>query len=134
MGPDTTQRQVFEIVEPLLCKVSEGFNISVLTYGQTGSGKTHTMFGSDWSNIVRRETTSEERKQEQTTFLRSIEQDENYGGVIPRSIYLLFDRLIQKRRKFIKVYCSFLQIYNENMADLLEEDPKAAKEQKLLIH
>lgn len=125
---------MFEIVEPLLCKVSEGFNISVLTYGQTGSGKTHTMFGSDWSNIVRRETSSEERKQEQTTFLRSIEQDENYGGVIPRSIYLLFDRLIQKRRKFIKVYCSFLQIYNENMADLLEEDPKAAKEQKLFIH
>jgi hypothetical protein len=32
------------------------------------------------------------------------------------------------------VYCSFLQLYNEQMADLLEDDPKAAKDQKLLIH
>ena len=54
LGPDTTQRQVFDIIEPLVSKVSDGFNISVLTYGQTGSGKTHTMFGSDWNNIVRR--------------------------------------------------------------------------------
>ena len=124
MGPSTTQRQVFTIIEPLLHKVAEGFNISVLTYGQTGSGKTHTMFGNDWNNIVRRDatgysSTGEERKQEQITFLRSIEQDENYAGVIPRSIHLLFDQLVVKRRKFIKVYCSFLQIYNEHMTDLL---------------
>ena len=118
-------------MEPLVSKVSDGFNVSVLTYGQTGSGKTHTMFGNDWNNIVRRDMTGfssqEERKQEQITFLRSIEQDENYAGVIPRSIYLLFDNLIQRRRKFIKVYCSFLQIYNEHMTDLLEDDPKVSK-------
>ena len=66
--------------------------------------------------------------------MRSIEQDENYAGVIPRSIYLLFDNLIQRRRKFIKVYCSFLQIYNEHMTDLLEDDPKVSKEKKLIIH
>jgi len=34
-------------------KAMDGYNISVLTYGQTGSGKTYTMFGSDWSNIVK---------------------------------------------------------------------------------
>lgn len=75
------------------------------------------MFGNDWNNIIRKEATGfsafgEERKQEQITFLRSIEQDENYAGVIPRSIHLLFDNIVVKRRKFIKVYCSFLQIYN----------------------
>ncbi len=67
----TTQREVFALVEPLLAKAMEGFNVTLLTYGQTGSGKTHTMFGSDWSNIVRRETQTEERR-EQATFLRSI--------------------------------------------------------------
>ena len=61
------------------------------------------------------------------TFLRSIQQDENYAGIIPRSIYLLFESLITKRRKHIKVYCSFLQLYNESMTDLLEDDPKLAK-------
>lgn len=70
----TTQREVFALVEPLLARAMEGFNVTLLTYGQTGSGKTHTMFGSDWSNIVRRETQGEERR-EQATFLRSIEQD-----------------------------------------------------------
>jgi hypothetical protein len=66
LGPETTQRQVFDIVEPLLARVAEGFNISVLTYGQTGSGKTHTMFGNDWNNIVRKEGTGfsgEEKRQ-----------------------------------------------------------------------
>lgn len=130
LGQNTTQRQVFDIIEPLIGRCMEGFNVSVLTYGQTGSGKTYTMFGSDWSNIVRRGA----ERQEQATFFRSIEQDENYAGLIPRSIYLLFNRLIAKRKKHIKVYCSFLQLYNEQMADLLEDDPKAAKEQKLLIH
>jgi hypothetical protein len=69
-----TQREVFALVEPLLGRAAEGFNVTLLTYGQTGSGKTHTMFGSDWSNIVRRETQGEQRR-EQATFLRSIEQD-----------------------------------------------------------
>jgi centromeric protein E len=32
------------------------------------------------------------------------------------------------------VYCSFLQIYNEYMTDLLEDDHKMAKEKKLVIH
>lgn len=30
-----------------------GYNVTIFTYGQTGSGKTHTMFGSDWNNIVK---------------------------------------------------------------------------------
>jgi hypothetical protein len=92
----------------------EGYNISILTYGQTGSGKTYTMFGSDWNNIVKLSGKSFENNKsiEQATFFRSIEQDENYAGIIPRSIYLLFDRLTAKRKKHIKIYCSFLQIYN----------------------
>ncbi len=30
-----------------------GYNVTIFTYGQTGSGKTHTMFGSDWNNIIK---------------------------------------------------------------------------------
>ena len=129
LGSESTQRELFEEVRPLVEKTMEGFNVSLLTYGQTGSGKTHTMFGSDWSNIIRR---GGGERQEQATFLRSIEQDENYAGIIPRTIHLLFGELITRRRKFIKVYCSFLQIYNEQMADLLHDEPR--QPQKLLIH
>jgi centromeric protein E len=66
--------------------------------------------------------------------VRDIEQDENHSGLIPRCINLVFDKLIVKRRKHIKVYCSFIQLYNENMLDLLQDDDKVAKEQKLVIH
>lgn len=116
-----------------MSKVIDGYNVTILTYGQTGSGKTHTMFGSDWNNIIK-STQQQAQKQGQSTFLRSIEQDENHSGLIPRCINLLFDKIITKRRKFIKVYCSFLQLYNENMLDLFQSDEKEAKDQKLVIH
>lgn len=73
------------------------------------------MFGSDWDNILQ---TGSEAKSKQSTFLRSLEQDENHAGIIPRTIHHIFDVIIKKRRKHIKVYCSFLQLYNENMMDL----------------
>ena len=37
------------------------------------------------------------------------------------------------RKKYIKVYCSFLQLYNENMMDLLEDD-KSLLNKKMVIH
>ena len=85
------------------------------------------MFGSDWDNILKKHHTK------QTTFLRSIEQDENHAGLIPRTIHHVFTKLITKRRKYIKVYCSFLQLYNENMMDLFEDD-KTKMTKKMIIH
>ena len=55
-----TQREVFDQVQPLISKCAEGFNVTVFTYGQTGSGKTYTMFGSDWNNILRKNSLSSE--------------------------------------------------------------------------
>ena len=88
------------------------------------------MFGSDWDNILKNHNGE---KTKQSTFLRSIEQDENHAGLIPRTIHYVFSKLITKRRKYIKVYCSFLQLYNENMMDLFEDD-KQKMNKKMLIH
>ncbi len=84
------------------------------------------MFGSDWDNIIKKNSIQNKIAPQQT-FLRSIEQDQNHSGLIPRTINYVFNSLITKRRKYIKVYCSFLQLYNENMLDLLEDDFKKAK-------
>lgn len=95
------------------------------------------MFGSDWDNIVKKNSsnaTGNHKAPPQQTFLRSIQQDENHSGLIPRTIHYVFNNLIAKRRKYIKVYCSFLQLYNENMLDLLQDDAKAAKQKKMHIH
>ena len=47
MGERSTQVQVYErVCRPVLLKVIDGFNGTVMAYGQTGSGKTYTMQGS----------------------------------------------------------------------------------------
>ena len=38
----------------MINKCGSGYNVTIFTYGQTGSGKTHTMFGSDWNNIIKK--------------------------------------------------------------------------------
>ena len=75
-NPTCTQRSVFEDIRPLLSRSSDGYNVTIFTYGQTGSGKTYTMFGSDWSNIIKNAVIDRSsNKSKQATFLRSIEQD-----------------------------------------------------------
>lgn len=44
-GPDSTQGEVFEEIEPLVVAAGAGFNVCIMAHGQTGAGKTHTMFG-----------------------------------------------------------------------------------------
>ena len=44
-GPESSQRGVFQDVEPLALSVVDGFNSCIFAYGQTGSGKTYTMDG-----------------------------------------------------------------------------------------
>lgn len=97
-SPATTQDYVYECLgEPLLVKAFDGFNSTVFAYGQTGSGKTHTMMNHLGSKDQR--------------------------GLIPRISDGLFQRIDElsrehEHRKFL-VQCSFLEIYNEVLYDLL---------------
>ncbi|CAG8470534.1 13604_t:CDS:2 [Funneliformis caledonium] len=100
-GPDTKQKEVFEkAVLNLVDKFLEGYNVTILAYGQTSSGKTHTMGTVDNSSIL-----------------------PDYKGIIPRAMSTLFSTINAaqyKTRKFaIKV--SFVEIYNEDLIDLLGE-------------
>lgn len=83
----------------------DGYNITIFAYGQTGSGKTHTMFGEGY-----------ETKDQYS--LNEIEDDDGNAGVIPRSIYQIFKEV--KKMTNANVFCSFLQIYNEKIYDLLQ--------------
>jgi kinesin family protein 15 len=85
-----------------------GYNGTIFAYGQTGSGKTFTMLGPS---------------EEHDNFKHELR------GVIPRSFEQLFS-LIQREhelhggRKQFLCKCSFLEIYQEQVYDLL--DPAAA--------
>jgi kinesin family member 21 len=39
----TDQKEVFDMVQPILDKVWAGYSATVMAYGQTGAGKTYTM-------------------------------------------------------------------------------------------
>jgi hypothetical protein len=74
--------------------------VTVFAYGQTGSGKSYTIMGRE----------------------DSITQDllykDQFVGVIPRSIKYLWNVMGQKHEKYY-VKVSFLEIYNEQIRDLL---------------
>jgi kinesin family protein 11 len=90
----SSQEEVFDAtLKPVLRDVLHGFESTVFAYGQTGTGKTHTMEG----NI----------------------DDLPNQGVIPRSAKSIFDALESKEYQKYSVKVSFLEIYNEELCDLL---------------
>lgn len=89
------QDEIFaECVEPLLDSCFDGYNVSVLAYGQTGAGKTFTM-GTTVNN------TGSSR------------------GIIPRALSHIFDRIEKDTENHYVVHASFLEIYLEDVIDLL---------------
>ena len=99
-GSDSLQQTVYdESAFPLVESVIEGYNGTIFAYGQTGCGKTHTMMGS---------YESEESK-----------------GIIPKAFNHIFGWIdsFEDDKKFL-VRCSFLEIYNESILDLLGQDNK----------
>ncbi|TKY47796.1 Kinesin protein KIN12A [Spatholobus suberectus] len=103
-----TQLDIFEHVGvPLVEHCLAGFNSSVFAYGQTGSGKTYTMWGP--ANCL-----SEENDQQ---------------GLAPRVFQRLFARLNEQTKHSDKQLnyqcrCSFLEIYNEQIMDLLDPNQR----------
>ncbi len=75
----------------------EGYNGTIFAYGQTGTGKTFTMEGAE----------SEEMK-----------------GIIPRTIDWIFNRIKNYSDRQFLVRASFVEIYNEEVRDLLNKNIK----------
>ncbi|TYZ61367.1 hypothetical protein PybrP1_005236 [[Pythium] brassicae (nom. inval.)] len=97
-GCSSTQQQVYDAAATAIVEaVMEGYNGTIFAYGQTGAGKSHTM--------------------------------EGYGdqpGIIPNSFKHIFDKVAISKNKRILVRASYLEIYNEEIRDLLSKDPKAS--------
>ena len=96
----TQQRNFYEescfgIVESVL----EGFNGTIFAYGQTGCGKSFTMQGPPGGPDMR--------------------------GVIPNSFSHIFDSVKASTEVQYLIRCSYLEIYNEEIKDLLgnQKDP-----------
>eukprot|EP00258_Populus_trichocarpa_P042977 XP_024458996.1 kinesin-like protein KIN-14L isoform X2 [Populus trichocarpa] len=102
-GPTATQDEVFMDTQPLIRSVMDGYNVCIFAYGQTGSGKTYTMSGPSGRST----------------------KDMGIN-------YLALSDLFQmsNERKDIVNYSiqvQMVEIYNEQVRDLLAEDSTATK-------
>ena len=79
----------------------QGYNGTIFAYGQTGCGKTFSMLG--------------------------VPNDEKLRGIIPNCVAHIFGCIDTTKEgvKFL-VRCSYLEIYNEEIRDLLTETKKDA--------
>nr|XP_008168041.1 kinesin-like protein KIF17 isoform X7 [Chrysemys picta bellii] len=99
-----TEQIYNEIAYPLVEGVTEGYNGTIFAYGQTGSGKSFTMQG--------------------------IVDPPTQKGIIPRAFEHVFESVqCAENTKFL-VRVSYLEIYNEDIRDLLGADTKQKLELK----
>ncbi|KAI9762978.1 MAG: kinesin-like nuclear fusion protein [Chaenotheca gracillima] len=87
--PDSQNQAVFEEISQLVQSALDGYNVCIFCYGQTGSGKTYTMSAED--------------------------------GMIPRAVHQIYETAQSLEPKGWKYSMegSFLEVYNENLNDLL---------------
>ena len=104
-----------DIATPLLDAFLGGYNATVIAYGQTGSGKTYTC-GSEAHGV------------------KSAEELSENAGLIPRFMSDIFATLVRRKRASekraeslieFKVMASFLEVYGEDIHDLLDEDRRS---------
>lgn len=103
-GPRSTQEDVYkQVAAPVVEQVCRGMNCCVMAYGQTGTGKTFTMAGDVSPAGIA----------------------EGRHGLIPRSVQNIFeagtvtDEFTGDEIARAKVTVSFLEVYNEQLEDLL---------------
>ncbi|KAJ0736773.1 putative minus-end-directed kinesin ATPase [Helianthus annuus] len=109
-GPSATQAEVFADTRPLIRSVLDGYNVCIFAYGQTGSGKTHTMTGPK-------------------------DLTENSQGVNYRALGDLFFLAEQRKDTFqYVVSVQMIEIYNEQVRDLLATDGLNKRYPFLLLH
>jgi hypothetical protein len=106
-------------VPSMVQKVLDGYNATVFAYGQTGSGKTFTMEGYNYESVKAGPSHAEVTQVARPKVNLDAEPDKL--GLVPRTIRFFFETIAKMSAsgKEISVQCSFLQIYNEQIYDLL---------------
>jgi kinesin family protein C1 len=102
--PTSKNADVFEEISQLVQSALDGYNVCIFCYGQTGSGKTYTMSSDD--------------------------------GMIPlavRQIYETAQALEEKGWKY-RMEGSFVEVYNENLNDLLGKAEEFDKKKHEIRH
>jgi kinesin family protein C1 len=109
LAPATSQAQVFEAVADVVQSALDGYKVCLFSYGQTGAGKTYTMQGGDG--------VGEE-------------------GIVPRSVDKILATVARAREEgwTYDLEASFVEVYNEQLRDLLGARSSAPTESLSIQH
>ncbi|WWC93278.1 hypothetical protein V866_000111 [Kwoniella sp. B9012] len=104
-GPEADQTMIFnEVADGMLDEVLAGYNCTIFAYGQTGTGKTYTMQGD--------------------LELTPLLAPKSTAGIVPRVLHRLFSVLEASENSEFSVKCSYVELYNEELRDLLASEYK----------
>ncbi len=117
---NSTQDQVYkDIGEPVVTQAMDGFNCTVFAYGQTGSGKSYSMmgYGEDHGLIPK---LNDDLWQRVNNTLKKRERDSVKHGAESAKVK-------EMGKMDFMITVSFLEIYNEEIKDLLNPSSKQMK-------
>lgn len=102
-SPSVHNEEVFGEISQLVQSALDGYNVCIFCYGQTGSGKTYTMSSAD--------------------------------GMIPRATHMIYDTVTKLKEKSwtYSMEGSFVEVYNEELRDLLTPAKEVDAKKKLEI-
>lgn len=103
-GPSTQNGEVFDEISQLVQSALDGYNVCIFCYGQTGSGKTHTMSSLD--------------------------------GMIPRAVHQIYETAqgLEEKGWRYTMAGNFVEVYNENLNDLLGNPDELDKKKLEIRH
>lgn len=110
---DDTSRVYAHTTKFMIQGVLDGFNATVFAYGQTGAGKTHTMIGDASKPGIMVQTLRD-------LFAASRKGNGKGSSIHICLVFCLFVCIVYFSAMH-KVTVSFLEVYNENIRDLLSE-------------
>lgn len=103
-GPGSVNADVFGEISQLVQSALDGYNVCIFCYGQTGSGKTFTMSSAD--------------------------------GMIPLAVNQIYDtaKSLEEKGWKYSMEGSFVEVYNENLNDLLGKADEIDKKKHEIRH
>ena len=138
----STQKDIFEHCGKKICDYAlEGYNGTIFAYGQTGSGKTYTLLGKSITNKLENKNNNisviinNNSEDVEMSYINEKNDDINNNyyydknderiGLLPRILYYLFYNSAKSENENKYIFkISYLEIYKENMIDLLYPDNK----------
>lgn len=124
---NSSQEEVYDSVcRPIVDSVLQGYNGTIFAYGQTGTGKTFTMEGINKKRRRSKQISPTKALPQQQANGNSgsdkIVVDSKSAGIIPRTFEQIFNHVANNQNVQFLIRASYLEIYQEEIHDLLRKD------------